>query len=297
MAIDFERLSRDRGIRLAPSGHKHTRPGWVQAECPFCVGNPGYHLGYQAANDRFNCWRCGAHRTGDTIAALLKLPLTDAFDLIRGYHLRGSQIVDERPRAGAKTLTLPPQSRDMASRHQTYLLGRGYDPDALSATWGLLGTGPIGDYKFRIVAPIIFGGIMVSYQCRDITGRASVPYLACAIENEVMHHKHCLYGMDKASGHSVAIVEGIADVWRLGPGAVATFGIGYTTEQVAMMRLWKRRFVLFDSADPQAMDKAERLANALSAFGGWTEIIEIDAPDPGEMEQEDADSLMAELGF
>ena len=167
----------------------------------------------------------------------------------------------------------------------------------MSRVWGLLGTGPIGEYKFRIVAPIEFEGRLVSYQCRDITGRAALPYLACAQENEVRDHKHCLYGMDLVPGHSVVIVEGIADVWRLGPGAIATFGIGYTTEQVDLMRRWKRRFVLFDSADPQALEKAEQLADMLSGFGGWTEILEIDSSDPGAMDQEDANDLMKELGF
>ncbi len=45
---------------------------------------------------------------------------------------------------------------------------RNFDPNYLVSEWGLLSTGVLGEFKFRILAPVYFKGQLVSYQCRDL---------------------------------------------------------------------------------------------------------------------------------
>ena len=69
--MDIIRLYRDYGIDHKAEGHKHTRPGWVNTECPFCTGNPGMHLGWNLKEEYFFCWRCGWHAPITTLSELL----------------------------------------------------------------------------------------------------------------------------------------------------------------------------------------------------------------------------------
>ena len=81
----------------------------------------------------------------------------------------------------------------------------------------------------------------------------------------------------------------------IGIGAVATFGIKFKTEQIQLLKNFKRRFIFFDT-ETIAKEQAEKLANMLSGFSGDTEIIEYPV-DAGDMKQDDADSLMRDLGI
>lgn len=80
--------------------------------------------------------------------------------------------------------------------------------------------------------------------------------------------------------HAVVIVEGPADAWNVGPGAVALFGVGYTPQQVAALAQYPVRVVCMDS-DSEGRAAAERLCSELSIFPGDTYRVELDADDPG----------------
>jgi len=43
--MEIEKLYQDYGIKTESQGGKHSHEGWIQTECPWCTGNPGYHLG------------------------------------------------------------------------------------------------------------------------------------------------------------------------------------------------------------------------------------------------------------
>jgi hypothetical protein len=89
-------------------------------------------------------------------------------------------------------------------------------------------------------------------------------------------------------------VEGATDVWRLGVGAVAVLGIDWKKEQVAILKNFSRRFVMFDP-EPLAQKRAEKLAESLSLYGGETEVITGLKCDPGDLPQDEADQIMKEL--
>lgn len=279
------------GIEYKTEGHKHCRPGWIQTECPFCIGNPGYHLGYELSNGWWNCWRCGYHKTWDVLIALLgsKKLAKDAL-----HKFQTIDVIENKVKIRGKKLELPIGLQPLTKRAQAYLEHRKFDPDLLETLWKLQSTGNIGPHKFRIYIPIYLQGHVVSWQCRDITEKSNVRYLGQSQDKEILSNKETLYGIDSVTGDSCVVVEGVTDVWRLGPGAVATFGVKYTSAQVKMLiKRFKRIHILFDPPDPQAQIQAEKLANTLSKFGREAVLWNVDSDvDPGDMEQDDADAFM-----
>jgi len=63
--------------------------------------------------------------------------------------------------------------------------------------------------------------------------------------------------------------EGVMDVWKIGPGAVATMGTMYTQAQLFRMMRFPRRIICFDADKPGQM-RAKNLIEALSACEGET---------------------------
>ncbi len=275
---------------------KHARPGWIQVKCPQCSGHPGWHGGFNTDAAYYNCWRCGHTWYPKIIAALLKVSIPKAKDLIKPY-LSGEQIQEFKTRQYVDQIQYPPDTGPMNKKQRQYLESRNFDPEQLEVEWELKGVGKYGPYKGRILAPIRLHGDLISYQTRDITDKARAKYMACPEDEEVYHHQYSLYGIDKCHGKIVVVVEGMTDVWRLGIGAVGSFGIDYSPQQVLMLgRKFTRVFVFFDKED-QAQEKAEQMAYDLEKFNTETEILSAEKGDPGDMPDEDAKKLMRALGL
>lgn len=294
--MNITQLYTDYNIQTAPPEHRHYRTGWVNVQCPFCTGNPGYHLGF--SNGHYYCWRCGFHPLYHTLAKLLHTNVDEAREIARQY---GGVAVTREPvvKIRRRAHRLPTDTWPMTDRHKQYLAGRGFDPERLEREWMLLGTGPAArldniDFKHRILAPIIWKDEQVSFQCRDVTGKSRLKYLTCPRERELTQHKHILYGKYENWIEIGMIVEGITDVWRLGPHAFATFGIEYTHEQVALIaKLFKIVAVIFDP-DPQAIKQANKLVSELQFrnVNAWRIGI---GCDPADMKQDDANYLVKQL--
>jgi len=139
----------------------------------------------------------------------------------------------------------------------------------------LMGTDSVGEYSHRIIIPILYKNKIVSYQARDITGKAELKYKACKKENEIMQHKHICYGIDKIKDGVAIIVEGVTDVWRIGAGAIAMFGTSFTMQQVNfLVKNLSRVHILFDFGEKQAQEKAKKLGTLLCPFMD-VEILQI----------------------
>jgi len=293
--LDFNSFCQELHIETCDTDHKHTREGWTQVRCPFCSGHDGWHLGYEHATGRFTCWRCGWHHPIEVLQTLADATKNQAYALLRKYKQRASERQQVAAVRYSSKCVLPLGSEAMTKRHKRYLEERDFDADKLAAEYGLLGTGPIGLFKHRVVIPIYLNGELISYQARDITGHSDLRYRTCRLEDSVYNLKHSLYNIDRATSESVVVVEGVTSIWRLGYNSVATYGIKFTIQQVQMLRQFKRVFVFFDPNESQARLQARKLADALSMFCD-VEILDIDADiDPAELEQEDADALMKEL--
>lgn len=291
MRLDIIRLFTDYHVPFATEG-KHTQPGWVQIQCPYCDDH-GTKLGWNIRNEYFNCWKCGWHYTDETLSILTGIPEHEVWIKVKQYTARPeTQEEDEELIVRPEVVRVPGES--LQKIHIEYLTERGYDAEKLVREWNLTGTGPVGKYKFRVIYPIFHDGQVVSFQGRDVTNRAELRWKTCRKENEIRDHKHCLGGIQRVVGDSVAVVEGATDGWRMGPGAVWTFGTTYLIEQVRLLLPFKRRFVILDSEekDPNAAKQAQKFCDTLSGFPGETIIVELDEGDPGTLPQEEADYLM-----
>lgn len=288
------------GISYKERGHKHCQPGWVQIACPLCDGNPGWHLGFDLKKNFYNCWRCGWHTHVDVVMALLRVGPGEAANIAKQFSekIRTKKSAKEESHP-ISFLHLPMGTAELQQIHKGYLESRQFDASLLTTLWKLKGCGPIGPFKFRIITPIFFKDQLVSYQGRDITGKSDLKYKACKKAQEVIHHKHILYGLDYARGENVVVVEGVTDVWRLGPGAVATFGIKFKPQQIKLLMKFKRVFILYDK-DKEARRQARKMETILSAFS-YTEIVTdkflAGVNDPAELDTYDAKHLMRELGL
>lgn len=260
---------------------KDVRQGWVGIEtCPYC-GHGNYYLAIHLATGRCSCWACGSHRLGETIQRLTGASWADVKSWLAGLDL---ERLAPRPRG---KLELPKGLGPLLRCHRDYLRGRRFDPDALAEIWGLQGIGLAPKYAWRIFIPVIDRGRIVSWTTRSIgTG---VRYLSAPAEMEATPIKETLFGLDLVR-HAIVVTEGPFDALRLGPGAVATMGVGYSETQKAIVSKFPVRAVCFDN-EPGAQKRAVRLVQDLAIFPGQTFRVELDAKDPGEASEKEVRRL------
>lgn len=293
--MNIIKLYQDHNIRYDTQG-KNVSEGWVATRCCWC-GDASNHLGYNTETDVFFCWKCGKHPVPETISRLLKVPLDEAYLVLRTYG-RKHKPLPKPERVQTKPFTFPSGTGPLLPQHKQYLIGRNFDPEKLEQEWGLLGTGPVSvldniDYKHRIVAPIKWMGQVVSFQGRTIA-KVEPKYKACPQEREIVKHKDILYGKQEEWGSIGICVEGITDVWRFGPTSFAVFGIKYKSSQVQkMVANFNQIIVIFDDED-HAQEQADILVAELrmSGVGARKEVIK---GDPGAMPQDEADYLVKQI--
>lgn len=299
--MNILQLYLDYSIPVAPEGHKHNRPGWINVECPFCSGNEGFHLGATLDGRIFKCFRCGIHWPNEVVSKLLKITQFDADKLIKEY--AGTSYTDKQVitrKIQSKAHKLPSNTSPLTPSHYSYLRKRKFDPEQLEYDWNLISTGPISmldslDYSHRIVAPIYWEGLQVSFQSRDVTNKHSLKYLSCPEDRELIHYKHLIYRHPKEKSEVGICVEGITDVWRFGRSSFATFGIGYTRQQVRLIsKIFKRVGVCFDGDEVQAKQAANQLIGDLRFRGVDAFRIDI-VGDPGAMDQSKADYIVKQI--
>ena len=307
--MDIIRFYADHKIPYATEGHAHCQAGWVQIACPECVGNPGYHLGYCLQDNYFNCWRCGFKSKVKVITSLIAVSPNEAKKIIQRYG--GSAKNPKKRRLDPVKLKLkkfryPSNTESMKKMHKQYLKARGYDPEYLEKKYKIRGTGPASkldkvDFKYRLVIPIIQEGKEVSWQSRYVKDfskrdpRQKYKYITCSKEREIIHHKHLLYGLDDAKEFDWCVLcEGIMDVWRLGPPAVASFGVKIKIAQIRLLSQFQTIFITFDP-DQAGRENAEKIQAQLEWMGKEIIIINNMKSDPGDMKQSEADLFMKQL--
>jgi hypothetical protein len=273
------------GIPFKKEGeHEHARSGWTQVDCPYCSPHNGhFRLGFSLRHRGARCWKCGPVPAARAFAELARVPYGRARELLGGLTPEGYA-----PKARG-TLRRPPGTGPLKAAHELYLEGRGFDPGRLTRLWGVLGIGQQPHARaWSLYVPVTFGGREVSFTTRTVRAGAATGagrYNSAKPEEEEIPHRSLLYGEDEVPGSSVIVVEGVADVWAIGPGAVATFGTAVTPAQVGRIVRFPRRAVLFDS-EPDAQRAADRLCELLAIFPGRTERLQLrsgkDAADAGE---------------
>jgi hypothetical protein len=299
--MNILQLYQDHGVDFKTEGHKHTHQGWVHTPCPFCEGNPGYHLGIPLENPVvFSCWRCGTHGLIEGISGILSIGKAEAYRVVKQYDTNIYVPPTKDLIPVFHPFKFPTHCEPLSDRHKKYLEKRDFDPDKLVNDWELTGTGVISTldnipYKNRIIIPIHWAGKVVSFTSRDITDKDKDRYKTCSKSRETVFHKSIIYRKNGYKPKKTGIcVEGPTDVWRLGHDSFATFGIKYRPEQIrTMCMLYERIPVLYDD-DPQADIQAEGLVGELR-FRGIDSFRERIKGDPGGLPQSEADYIVKQL--
>ena len=285
MGMSFKEILEEYDVPIAPSSHHHSTRGWIQFDCPWCgKESQSYHMGYNIGNGYANCWRCGMHDLIGTLQELLNITYGKAKKLVKGI----DGVREETEPEKKKQLILPPNITRLQTAHKNYLRERGYNYKKLERLWGIQGIGMSSRLSWSVFIPIIHQGKTVSWITRAI-GSKRVRYIGAGEDEELVSKKDVLYGGDYAR-RAIIIVEGTFDVWRIGPGAVATFGTAVTNKQILEMVKHEKRYVCFDK-EKEAQVRAKKLIEKLAVFPGNTYNITLDSKDADESSKEDIKTL------
>jgi hypothetical protein len=276
-------------ISVAGPDDTHYRLGWTNTKCPFCHGQKN-HLGIKNDFSRANCYKCGKKDVLHTLRILTKENL-DALKHLRAFATPRIDI--GHPRYGR--YVPPPNLVALSQRDRAYLLNRGLDADRIKDRYSLLSTGRFSGLPKGIFIPITFWGEPISWTIRFREAVDGQRYKTAADSQKSMSEKDILFGAETCT-NTIIVVEGFFDMANIGDGAVCTFGLAYTQEQVRLMAGYPRRIICFDnSSDAQRV--ASRLAGDLAVFPGETLQVTLDADDPGSASPEEIKELRKFAGL
>lgn len=279
--VDYESICKQLGIPYWTSG-KNNVEGCLTIHCPCCPDNdpdPSRHGNLNPADGSYSCWRCKGSHPSVVIARAAHISVQAASDLIRKYTTGVASVKREEVKM-ANSITLP-GSYTPLDIHRNYLEGRGFDVGELKFYHGIKFTGMMEkwegmNWQFRVIIPVFDRrNNLVSFQGRDVTGKQD-RYLFPPKEKQVRDCKTLLYGAELCGKKdALLVVEGVMDAWKLGAGAVCTFGSSVTQEQVLEMSHWRRVFLAFDN-EPAALQHARDVAKQLSSLGTEAFLVNTD---------------------
>jgi hypothetical protein len=252
----------------------HGRFGWTQVHCPRC-GSQNWHCGIKDDLSRANCYICGSHSVPGLLKTISGSSWKSVYDLLgkRDFVVRETQ--EHSGRYTPPTNLIPIEESYDA---RNYVQERGFDPDYLEAVWGCQATNGFSNYPFRLFIPVIRNKRPVSWTARATRGQEP-RYQTARADEKSFDEKKWLLGLDMVR-KSAVVCEGPTDAMRVGPGAVATFGLAVTPEQVLLISRIPERVICFDNSE-RAQKTADKLCETLSVFPGKTVRCCLDSPDPG----------------
>jgi len=263
-------------IPYLTGNHDHAREGWVQIDCPHCTPNSNHwRLGINETFHYANCWSCGPQSFGKALIAYGNSPkrvwgLLDNMDRATATQEKRKGVL--KFPMGIEKLQLP---------HRYYLKSRGLDCKEMENLWQLQAIGQMGGLlRWRLFIPVVENGDTVSWTTRSINDDpGDIRWLSAKADQEKAPIRDLVYGIDYVRNVAI-IVEGPSDVWKVGPGAVATFGLAYRQPQLVRLSQIPIRYVCYDN-HPDAQKRAKELCDSLKVFPGNTYNICLDAEDPG----------------
>ena len=287
--MDSPQFLDDHTIPYSVSG-KNVSKGWIGISCPFC-GDQSNHLGINLEHLNYSCFVCGEKGyITKLIHTLLDVPYAKAKSLLAQYS--EDQIIYEqqqRLRASSVKFDFPM----MTWKHKEYLMRRRFDPDYLEQYYHLKSGGPVGKYMHRIIIPYIYGDQIVTFNARTIHDQ-SPKYLTASKDESVFTAKETLYGIDFCKKDRICLVEGPADVWRMGDGFAALSGINISPRQLLQVKDYSRVYIMLDST---ASKEAMKVAEDISIMVKETYVVHLEQGDPGELTDEAAIEIRKELGI
>lgn len=283
----------DVGIPFWTTG-KNVSDGWTSVQCPFC-GDRSNHGAFSPNGYTFSCFKCGIKTHSiNYIFAVFNYSKSKAWEEFNKYN-SSLQVVHKSSNTRAAKVEWSADTESvLPSIHAQYIKRRKYDVKFIREMFDVRAEYHTGFFKYRLVIPVYMNHRLMTFVGRDVTGKSGLPYKNFPEEQSVLPAKECVYNIDNV--HDTAIIfEGIFDCWRFVHNSVALFGLVYTKEQVRILaHKLKKAIICFDN-EPQAIEVAEKLAFDLSMHGLEVELLLIDAADPGEMSQEEAEEVKQEL--
>lgn len=165
-----------------------------------------------------------------------------------------------------------------------------------------------GDYAWRVIIPILIGGVPVAFQARTIKQGMEPKYRTSEIGKECARPAaELLFNIDAVvPDEDVVLVEGLGDVmgWHKGgnrardPIAVAILGVALTPEKCAMLKAKRPgRIIVGLDDEPAAQQRALQHIETLgwwgfpTAFGRWLGAKDAGAGATLEIQEPDGDLL------
>ena len=271
--------------------------GWVGFRCPWCSGEKE-HGGVNLTSKSFSCWQCGEKASpSKLIKQILDCSWGFAYQTVDDYSERDKnrrhRASPERRKAKGVSVSLPLSTSPLEGPGASYLRNRGFDPEILKSKYKLQETGPLSDYKYRIIIPIYIDKELVSFTSRDYTGENTLKYRAQLIEDSVIPVKEGIYNIDTVKDKAL-IVEGPADVWRMGDESIALYGLNCSNGQLEMLLRKKIKKVVL-LLDPKTRKQADKLYFKLIPFIRDIKIVELYDQDPAELTDEEALNLRVQI--
>ena len=239
--------------------HHHTTNGWIQIDCPYCSPNSSqWRLGINIHHHGANCWVCGPKYL---LHALTECGINSRdISTLEVKRLGKTELVEQK-----RELIYPKAVCPMAHPHKEYIRSRGLNPLEIQKLWSVSGLGMNPQWPWSVFVPIHHHGKVVSWMLRSI-GEAGKRYHFAKKEESLMDVNQILYGEDYVRD-TIIVVEGVFDVWKIGPGACALFGNSFTDAQVYRIRKYPKRIICLDR---DAQYRAGNLCDLLSVFPGET---------------------------
>jgi hypothetical protein len=132
-----------------------------------------------------------------------------------------------------------------------YIVNRGFHPDHLQQNYGVQ-FGYHYDPAYhqaheRLVVPVIMRGKVVNWQARHV-GEANWKKVSKYYNRPGTNKRVMLYGFDDAVLLPFCIiVEGVTDVWAIGPGAVSILGKKMSSQQAGLIvENWQVAVIVLD---------------------------------------------------
>lgn len=277
--------------------------GWTNITCPFC-DDKTFNGGFNNAGDYYHCWKCGGHDFKQALARAVNIPFNEVDILIEQYAGRNSLLNKlNKKQAKAIKLTLPTNTFTPAERK--YLKQRNFSPKLLHEKYKIVGGGITGNWKYRIIIPLILNDKIVSWTARSILSKhqqhkLKIPrYKNLSIEQSVIDPKSILYNLDNCKDRTGVLTEGAFDVMRLGDGFFCSFGTELTQSQIAIIKdRFDKVFIMFDN-EREAQIKARKFGLQIASMGVDVEVVnayaDFNKNDGGELTEQEVQIIRKEL--
>ncbi|QDU01966.1 DNA primase [Gimesia chilikensis] len=235
-----------------------------------------------------------------------------------------TQILKSAPLSVPKSIVKLPEGKDLrevssSNRAIRYLESRGFDMDELAETWEVKYC-PVNQSErpffngSRILIPVyrpcenpFAKGLtsdveLAGWQARQVKAENDRPKY---YTSRGMKKNEVLYGLRQAINTlgTIVVVEGVTDVWRYGPGAVALLGKSVSLRQAKLLNrhFMERPIVII--LDRDASDDAKKvqttILQARRERGDWAPVricqLPSDSEDPGDCTRDKLHQMVTEV--